>query len=178
MSHRPSEELKEDAKKLLSEYLPQKDELKAKARIAIPSQEMPSQDPMERVKNLSEVALGYSAEQARVEAMRCTNCKKHPCIEDCPVRIDIPRFVKQIADGEFESAIDTIKEASLLPAVCGRVCPQEVQCQLHCTVGKSLKDVTRAVSIGRLERFVSDWEQSTGKVKVPKVKPETGKKVG
>ncbi len=177
MSYRPSEELKEDARKLLTEYLPVKDEMKAKARIAIPSQDMLSQDPMERIKNLSEVALGYSAEQARVEAIRCTNCKKHPCIEDCPVRIDIPRFVKQIADGEFESAIDTIKEASLLPAICGRVCPQEVQCQLRCTVGKSLKDVTKAVSIGRLERFVSDWEQSTGKVKVPNVKSETGRKV-
>jgi len=177
MSHRPAAELEAEAKELLKEYLPKKDELKAKARIAIPSQVMRAQEPMDRIKNLDEVAIGYTEEQARVEAIRCTNCKKHPCIEDCPVKIDVPRFVMQIADGKYQDAIDTIKETSLLPAICGRVCPQEVQCQVRCTVGKSLKDVERAVSIGRLERFAADWEQANGTVKIPAVKPDTGKKV-
>ncbi|MBT4525413.1 MAG: NADPH-dependent glutamate synthase, partial [Deltaproteobacteria bacterium] len=95
----------------------------------------------------------------------------------CPVGIDIPRFIKHIADGEFQESINVIKEQSILPAICGRVCPQEVQCQLPCTVGKSLKDVNKAVSIGRLERFVSDWEREQGSVQIPAVKPATGKKV-
>jgi glutamate synthase (NADPH/NADH) small chain len=177
MTHRSPAELKEAAKKLLAEYLPKKDELKAKDRIAIPSQDMPSQAPEVRIRNLDEVAVGYSEEQARLEAIRCTQCKKRPCIDACPVKINIPNFIHHIADGDFQSAIDVIKESSLLPAICGRVCPQEVQCQQPCTVSKSLKDVQQGVSIGRLERFVADWEQATGKVKIPNVKAETGKKV-
>jgi len=177
MSHKTPAELQENAKELLAKYLPLKDTLKAKERIAIPSQDMPSQDPAVRIQNLDEVALGYTPEQARLEAIRCTQCKKRPCIEACPVRINIPGFIQQIANGDYQAAIDVIKESSLLPAICGRVCPQEVQCQEPCTVSKSLKDVSRGVSIGRLERFVADWEQATGKVKVPAVKPETGKKV-
>ncbi len=177
MSFIALEVLKEAAEKQLEEFLPQHTAMKAKARIAIPNQIMPSQHPDARVKNLDEVALGYTPEQAQVEAMRCTQCKKRPCIEACPVRIDIPTFLQHIVDSEFQEAIDTIKEASILPAICGRVCPQEVQCQQPCTVSKSLKDVDRGVSIGRLERFVADWEQATGKVKLPEVKAETGKKV-
>ena len=177
MTYRTKEELESTAKDLLAEYLPLKDELKAKGRIAIPGQEMPSQSPEVRIKNLDEVALGYTQEQARVEAIRCTQCKKRPCIEACPVGIDIPSFIQHIADGDFQSSIDIIKKSSLLPAICGRVCPQEVQCQLPCTVSKSLKDVEKGVSIGRLERFVADWEQAGGKVKVPEVKAETARKV-
>jgi glutamate synthase (NADPH) small chain len=177
MSYQSPAALQAEALPLLERYLPEKDTLKAKQRIAIPSQEMPSQDPQVRIGNLNEVALGYSPEQARLEAIRCTQCKKRPCIEACPVRIDIPKFIQFIADGEFQKSIDVIKASSLLPAICGRVCPQEVQCQEPCTVSKSLKDVGRGVSIGRLERFVADWEQATGKVKIPEVKPETGKKV-
>ena len=177
MSHKSPEELKATATTLLEEYLPLKDTMKAKQRIGIPVQDMPSQDPMERIKNLDEVALGYSEEQAKLEALRCTQCKKRPCIEACPVKIDIPGFIQHIADGEFQKSIDVIKQSSLLPAICGRVCPQEVQCQLPCTVSKSLKDVAKGVSIGRLERFAADWEQATGNVKVPEVKAETGKRV-
>ena len=177
MSYRSPNELQEEAKKLLEEYLPKKDELKAKARIAIPVQDMPSQEPDVRIGNLKEVALGYTEEQAKVEAMRCTQCKKRPCIEACPVKINIPLFIEHIANGDYQASIDVIKETSLLPAICGRVCPQEVQCQEPCTVSKSLKDVTKGVAIGRLERFVADWEQATGNVKIPEVKPETGKKV-
>lgn len=177
MSHKTPAELSKAAEELLVQYLPQKDTLKAKQRIGIPCQDMPTQDPDVRITNLDEVALGYSEEQAQLEAIRCTQCKKRPCIEACPVKIDIPLFIGHIADGEMQKAADVIKESSLLPAICGRVCPQEVQCQQPCTVSKSLKDVSKGVSIGRLERYVADWEQATGSAKAPEVKSETGKKV-
>jgi len=116
--------------------------------------------------------------QARLEAMRCLQCRNAPCVGGCPVRIDIPAFVGAIADGDYAQAISIIKRNSLLPAVCGRVCPQETQCQAPCTVGKMLKDETKSVAIGRLERFVADWEREQGLIEIPAVKPETGKKVG
>jgi len=163
-------------KEMLEELLPRKDELKPKERMAIPCQAMPSQDPVARGKNFSEVALGYTPEQARLEAMRCLQCKKAPCIEGCPVSIDIPGFVKAIADGEYEKSIEIIKRTNVLPSICGRVCPQEVQCQAPCTLGKALKDTEKAVSIGRLERFVADLERERG-ITSPPVKRETGKKV-
>ncbi|MEW5895367.1 MAG: NADPH-dependent glutamate synthase [Candidatus Omnitrophota bacterium] len=151
--------------------------LTPKERMAIPPQAMPSQDPDARRKNMEEVALGYTAEQARLEAMRCLQCKNAPCITGCPVQIEIPVFIKAIAEGDFKKAIEIVKKNSLLPAVCGRVCPQEVQCQAPCTVGKALKDVNKAVAIGRLERFVADWERSQGKPALPEIRQETGKKV-
>ena len=157
--------------------LPSNNHLTPKERLAIPPQEMPSQDPAKRKTNMSEVALGYTQEQAQLEAMRCIQCKNTPCITGCPVQIDIPGFVKAIADGDNKKAINIIKKNSLLPAVCGRVCPQETQCQAPCTIGKSLKDVNKAVSIGRLERYVSDWERNNGMIATPDVKKETGKKV-
>lgn len=152
-------------------------QLSSKERLDIPVQEMPTQDPIIRKGNIKEVALGYTEDQARVEALRCLQCKNAPCIKGCPVRIDIPRFIKEIAEGNFQKAIEVIKENSLLPAVCGRVCPQEVQCQLKCTVGKAFKDVLRSVAIGRLERFVADWEREIGNIKTPQIKPDTSKKV-
>jgi len=154
-----------------------KDSLRPKDRLAIPAQAMPSQDPVERRSNINEVALGYTAEEAQVEAMRCLNCKNKPCINGCPVAIDIPGFVTAIADGDFKKSANILKQNTLLPAVCGRVCPQESQCQEPCTLGKSLKDVEKSVSIGRLERFIADWERETGEIQTPEVKPETGKKV-
>ncbi len=177
MSHQPKDHLAATAKSLLDEILARPSPLKPKDRMAIPAQVMPSQDPQVRRRNVTEVALGYTAEQARLEAMRCLQCKNAPCVEGCPVRIDIPAFVKAIADNDFAKAIDIIKRNSLLPAVCGRVCPQETQCQEPCTVGKALKDVDRAVSVGRLERFVADWEREGHRFEVPAVKPKTGKKV-
>ncbi len=153
-------------------------ELTPKERLAIPAQEMPQQDPQVRRNNMDEVALGYSQAQAILEAERCLQCKNAPCISGCPVSIDIPGFIKAIAAGDNKLAVDIIKESSLLPAVCGRVCPQETQCQAPCTVGKALKSIDKAVSIGRLERFVADWERENGLVEVPAVKPPTGKKVG
>jgi len=150
--------------------------VKARDRLAIPPQEMPAQEPLARARNMQEVALGYFEEQARVEAVRCLQCKNAPCVAGCPVRIDIPRFIAAIASGEMAKAIAIIKETSLLPAVCGRVCPQETQCQEPCTVGKSHKRVDKAVSIGRLERYVADWERAQGAAP-PAVAPATGKKV-
>jgi glutamate synthase (NADPH/NADH) small chain len=165
-----------DSEKLLNEMLDKKakGELKAKDRYAIPSQDMPAQDEHARRGNVKEVALGYTAQIAQLEALRCLQCANSPCVEGCPVRIDIKGFVSAIADGEFEKALSIIKQNSLLPAVCGRVCPQEVQCQETCTVGKKFKDVSKSVSIGRLERFVADIDKSCG---VPAVAPATGKKV-
>jgi glutamate synthase (NADPH/NADH) small chain len=126
---------------------------------------------------MGEVALGYSEAQARLEAERCLSCKNAPCVNGCPVGVDIPRFIEQIQGGNFKAAVETIKETNLLPAVCGRVCPQEKQCQLECTLGKSLKDLEKAVSIGRLERFAADWEREQGKVIMPAVKQPSGKKI-
>ncbi len=149
----------------------------ARERLAIPVQDMPAQEAQARGHNVSEVALGYSEDQARLEAERCLNCKNQPCVNGCPVGVPIPRFIMEIQKGNFKAAVDVIKETNLLPSVCGRVCPQESQCQLECTVGKSLKDIGQAVAIGRLERFVADWERENGQVTAPAVKPQTGKRV-
>ena len=149
--------------------------LKPSDRYAIPPQGMPAQDATARRHNINEVATGYTELQARLEAMRCLQCKNSPCVEGCPVKIKIREFVTAIAEGDFKKSLAIIKENSLLPAVCGRVCPQEVQCQETCTVGKKFKDVDMAVSIGRLERFVSDRDKSSNSI--PEVAPPTGKKV-
>lgn len=177
MSYRTAEDLQKEALLLLDEYAAKAASLKVKERQKIPAQEMPVQEPVQRSHNMEEVALGYSFEQAQVEAFRCLQCAKKNCIEGCPVKIDIPRFIDHIAKGEIEQAIAVVKETTLLPAVCGRVCPQEKQCQLFCTLGKSLKDIDRSVAIGRLERFVADWERIHNKIVIPAVKPSTGKKV-
>lgn len=177
MSYRQAEEMHEEAKCLLLKYGPGAATLKVKERQKIPAQEMPVQDPLLRATNMEEVALGYSYEQAKLEAIRCLQCVKRNCVEGCPVKIDIPAFIAHIAKGEMEQAVTIIKQTTLLPAVCGRVCPQEKQCQLHCTLGKSLKDIDQSVAIGRLERFVADWERKNNKTVIPAVKPATGKKV-
>lgn len=175
MTYISPEKLQEQALESLKK-LPEK--LTAKSRMTIPMQEMPSQNPSVRRRNMSEVALGYTPEQAKVEAERCLQCKNAPCIQGCPVNINIPGFIKCIADGNYKGAVATIKKSSLLPAVCGRVCPQESQCQAACTVGKAQKAVEKAVNIGRLERFVADWERQNKLIETPSVKPATGKKVG
>lgn len=150
-------------------------QLKPAQRYEIPAQDMPEQDPQVRRGNVSEVATGYSELEARLEAMRCVQCKTAPCVQGCPVQIRIRDFVLEIAAGRYKEALGIIKENSLLPAICGRVCPQEVQCQATCTVGRRFKDPTKAVSIGRLERFVADMDHGDGGV--PQVAPETGMKV-
>ncbi len=172
-----SESLKDAACKEWARVQALPSPLNPRDRLSIPAQEMPVQDPLVRAHNMQEVALGYFEEQARVEASRCLQCKNAPCVKGCPVGIRIPQFIAALAEGDPAKAISIIKEKSLLPAVCGRVCPQETQCQAPCTVGKSLKSVDHAVSIGRLERYAADWERAAGAVAPPEVAPATGKKV-
>lgn len=148
-----------------------------KERAQIPAQEMPSQDPSERVHNMQEVALGYTDSQVRVESLRCLQCKNKPCIQGCPVSIDIPAFIAEAAAGHYARAAEIIGESSLLPAICGRVCPQESQCQKFCTLGKMHKDIDKSVAIGRIERFVADYARDNRCETVPRVAPETGRKV-
>ncbi len=177
MSHVTPQSLAEAANRDLAAVLGRSTPLTPKDRLAIPAQEMPTQEPAVRRHNVQEVALGYTAEQARLESMRCLQCRNAPCVQGCPVRIDIPGFLKAAAQGDFLGACAVIKQNSLLPAVCGRVCPQETQCQEHCTVGKALKSVDKAVSVGRVERFVADLERDGGHARAPVVKPDTGKSV-
>jgi len=139
---------------------------------------MPKQSPEVRSRNFLEVARGYSEEQAIEEADRCLECKKPKCMEGCPVGIDIPAFIKAVRDGEMEDAVRTIKAKNSLPGICGRVCPQEVQCESLCVLGKK----GAPIAIGRLERFVADWEsrnapEEGGSGQVAEALPPTGKKV-
>lgn len=126
------------------------------ANMSLKKNEMPVQEPDVRNKNYSEVALGYTEEQAIDEAQRCLNCKNKSCVTGCPVQIDIPAFIAQVAKGDFEEAYKIITKSSSLPAVCGRVCPQESQCESKCVRG--IKG--EPVAIGRLERFVADWHNA------------------
>ncbi|MBQ8283462.1 MAG: NADPH-dependent glutamate synthase [Clostridia bacterium] len=135
---------------------------------------MPTQDPMVRNGNFNEVALGYTAEMAIDEAKRCINCKNRPCVAACPVNIKIPEFIAKVAEGDFEGAYQIIAEDSALPAVCGRVCPQETQCEGKCTRG--IKAGCEAVGIGRLERFVADWHNEHATQKATPA-PKNGHKV-
>ena len=139
----------------------------------VPRQKMPEQEPKVRAKNFNEVPFGYTPELAQLESSRCLQCKKPKCIEGCPVEIDIPAFVKLISEGDFAGSARKLKERNTLPAVCGRVCPQEDQCEKVCIVGK--KD--QPVAVGRLERFAADWERTKGEVFIPEKAPSTGKKV-
>lgn len=133
---------------------------------------MPNQDPLVRNKNFKEVALGYDAETAIAEAKRCLNCKHKPCMNGCPVNIFIPEFISYVAEGEFEKAYEVISRTSALPAVCGRVCPQEKQCEAKCVRG--IKG--DSVSIGRLERFVADYHNANTAIKKLNVE-KNGKRV-
>lgn len=133
--------------------------------MSLKKNEMPAQEPNVRNKNFKEVALGYSKETAVDEANRCLNCKNKPCVSGCPVNIDIPAFIQKVQQEDFDGAYDIISASSSLPAVCGRVCPQETQCEGKCVRG--IKG--DPVGIGRLERFVADWhnEHSTAEVRKP-----------
>lgn len=144
-----------------------------KERMKIPRQKMPVQNEYERRANFNEVNLGFTEELAKMEALRCLQCPKPTCIEGCPVGVKIGDFISLVADGDFLGAADKMKEDNLLPAICGRVCPQEEQCEIKCVVGKK----NEPVAIGRLERFVADYERETLGIRTPKLKPKTGKKV-
>lgn len=134
--------------------------------------EMPAQDPKVRAHNFEEVALGYEEATALAEAERCLNCKNRPCVEGCPVNVQIPEFIQKVKEGDFEGAYQIISETSSLPAVCGRVCPQETQCEEKCTLGIKFDPV----GIGRLERFVADWHNEHSK-EAPVAPESNGHKV-
>jgi glutamate synthase (NADPH/NADH) small chain len=134
---------------------------------------MPEQDPAERIHNFQEVPLGYSPEAAEEEAARCLQCKKPKCLQGCPVNVDIPGFIQLIVDGKYVEAARKIKQTNCLPAVCGRVCPQEEQCEGLCVLGVK----GEPVAVGRLERFVADYEREQAAVELPPKCPPTGKRV-
>ncbi|MGB7910904.1 MAG: NADPH-dependent glutamate synthase [Desulfobaccales bacterium] len=149
------------------------EEVQAPKKEKIPRQKMPEQEPKVRARNFQEVPLGYTPELARQEAQRCIQCKDPRCKQGCPVEIDIPQFIAAIKEGEFEAAIRKLWEKNSLPAVCGRVCPQEVQCEGMCILGK--KDAP--VAIGNLERFAADYQRLEGRSILPPKAEATGKKV-
>jgi len=147
--------------------------LEAKDRLKIPRQKMPEQIPEERIRNFREVPLGYTPELAQKEATRCLQCKKPTCIAGCPVEVDIPGFLKLIEEGDFIAAARKLKETNSLPAVCGRVCPQEEQCEKTCVLSKKFDPC----AIGHLERFAADYEREQGEVEIPPIPDSTGKRV-
>lgn len=134
---------------------------------------MPEQLPDVRVCNYQEVTLGYTAEQAMMEARRCLNCARPNCMKGCPVNVDIPGFLTLVEAGDFRGAVNLIKQTNALPAITGRVCPQEAQCEGSCSLSKKYE----AVAIGRIERFVADWEASQDQISAPQLLPSTGKRV-
>jgi len=148
--------------------------LRVKERMKIKSQKMPEREAEERNKDFNEVNLGLDAKLAVKEAQRCLDCANPGCVMGCPVGIDIPTFVKLIEIGDFVQSVRKIKETNSLPAICGRVCPQEIQCEETCNLKKAKGE---GVKIGNLERFVSDYEGIKGEVYIPQIQPETGKKV-
>ncbi|MFP4527878.1 MAG: NADPH-dependent glutamate synthase [Candidatus Kapaibacterium sp.] len=148
-------------------------ELSKKERMKIPRHEMPEQDAKERARNFEEVNLGYDEETAMREALRCIQCKKPKCIAGCPVAVNIPLFIEKIAEGKHAEAAAVLKKDNALPAVCGRVCPQEEQCEQVCVLAKNAKPV----AIGYLERWAADWERKNIGLQQPELKPKSGKKV-
>ncbi len=168
------EEKTETFKKVEDELLSQQTVLKeGEKKPKIPRQSMPEQKPETRAKNFKEVPYGFNIELAQKEASRCIQCKKPLCFEGCPVNIDIPAFIKLIGECDFIGAARKIKETNGLPAVCGRVCPQEDQCEKICVIGKK----GDPVSIGSLERFVADYEREHGDEFIPEIPEKTGRKI-
>ena len=143
------------------------------AKVSPTKTPMREQPPQERIRNYDEVPFGYSPEEAVLEAQRCLMCKKPRCVEGCPVGIDIPGFISFIANEQFRDGVNRLKEQNILPAVCGRVCPQEEQCEKQCILGVK----NEPVGIGRLERFLADWEAKQGAPELPALPKSTGKKI-
>jgi glutamate synthase (NADPH) small chain len=146
---------------------------KSPRKLDLNRREMPKQDAEVRTRNFAEVALGYTAEMAIEEARRCLQCKKPFCVANCPVNIDIPDFIQAIAAGDFLRGATILKQKNALPSVCGRVCPQEEQCEKECTLRRRKGEI----AIGRLERFLGDWEATQSSIALPELPPSTGKKV-
>ncbi len=173
-AYQMDEEKTETFKKVEEELLSQQTVLKeGEKKPKIPRQSMPEQKPETRAKNFKEVPYGFNIELAQKEASRCIQCKKPLCFEGCPVNIDIPAFIKLIGECDFIGAARKIKETNGLPAVCGRVCPQEDQCEKVCVIGKK----GDPVSIGSLERFVADYEREHGDEFIPEIPEKTGRKI-
>src|SRR5512147_2578888 len=149
------------------------EEPKPKRKVDLNRREMPKQEHHIRSHNFLEVALGYTSELAVAEAQRCLQCKKPFCVPDCPVQIKIPEFIQAIADGDFASGVRILKERNSLPSVCGRVCPQEEQCEQHCALTKR----GGTIAVGRLERFLGDWDASQSEMALPEAAQPTGKKI-
>ena len=150
-------------------------EEKAKPKLDLNRVAMPRQDPKVRARNFNEVALGYTHDMALKEANRCIQCPKRPCIDGCPVNVDIPEFIKAVRDNDMPESVRIMKGKNALPGICGRVCPQETQCEQVCTLAKK----GAPIAIGRLERYVADWERehSSDLASSPNLPPPTGKKV-
>ena len=140
----------------------------SKDKMQQPRIPMPEQDPKVRARNFEEVPLGYTPEMAIEEASRCLKCKKPLCVKGCPVNVDIPGFLSLLADAKFAEAAQVIKRTNALPAVCGRVCPQESQCEAQCILGKKYEPI----AIGRCERFVADYERENDLVEMPEIAPK------
>ena len=148
-------------------------QLEKKDRMKIQRQVMPQQEPTDRVRNFKEVPFGFEESMALTEAARCLECPKAPCIRGCPVEVDIPGFIKLVLEKDYAAAARKIKETNSLPAVCGRVCPQEEQCELVCVLSKKFSPV----AIGYLERYVADYERDNNLVQLPPIAPPTGRRV-
>lgn len=146
---------------------------KEKPKMNLNRVKMPKQEPLVRARNFGEVATGYTKEMAMEEAERCIQCKKRNCVNGCPVNVNIPEFILALRDGDMWESVNQLKANNALPGICGRVCPQETQCEEVCTLGKK----GAPVAIGRLERFVADWERSQADKPKPEIAPSTGKKV-
>lgn len=149
------------------------EDLTKKERMNLPRVSMPEQDPDKRRKNFEEVPYGLTPEMAIAESWRCIECVKPKCIDGCPVEVDIPGFILKVREGDFVGAARKIKETNALPAICGRVCPQEEQCEQVCVLTKKYTPV----AIGHLERFVADYERENNKIEIPKLPKSTGKKI-
>ncbi len=147
---------------------------KPKSKLDLNRVDMPRQDPLVRAHNYDEVALGYSDDMAKQEAARCIQCPKRPCVAGCPVNVDIPEFIKAVRDGNMPDSVKILKSKNALPAICGRVCPQETQCEQVCSLGKK----GAPIAIGRLERYVADWDLGHKELASPtQIPPPSGKKV-
>ncbi len=134
---------------------------------------MPKQEPQVRARNFNEVALGYTAEQAIAEVNRCIQCPKRACVDGCPVEIDIPDFIEALRVSNMREAVRILKSKNSLPGICGRVCPQETQCEDTCSLAKK----AAPIAIGRLERYVADWELEQGEMERPEIAKPTGRRI-
>ena len=143
------------------------------AKLDLNRVEMPKQKPKARAKNFNEVALGYTDKNALAEVNRCIQCKKRTCVDGCPVEVDIPEFLLALRDGDMPEAVRVLKSKNALPGICGRVCPQETQCEETCSLAKK----GAPIAIGRLERYVADWELKHQPESSPEIAPATGKRV-